>query len=152
MAEEVEIRREIIINAPQQKVFDFVSNYHNDSQWRSEVDRFEMDGPLETGVRVTEYASFEGTEIITPSIVTERTSPVRSVCETPADHANHLLSVRVVEPVTADTSNFIYELTFDRDTMKSVMAEVPPTPAVTAWYGAQVDTYLATLKGILEAS
>jgi len=41
-------------------------------------------------------------------------------------------------------------LTFDREILRPVMPDLPPTEAISVWYGATVKGYLATLKTVLE--
>jgi hypothetical protein len=58
--------------------------------------------------------------------------------------------VRTVESIDANTSRFTYRLTFDPEIFRPVMPEPLPVDSLVAWYGEQMDGYLATLKAILE--
>ena len=150
MSDQVVVERQVVIAAPQRAVFGFLSDYHNDPKWRAEVERMEYPTPLEIGALVIEYSTFNGKQLSTPTALLERDEPHRVRVETPADFPHYLENVRTVEEIDPYTCRFTYLLTFDREILRPVMPDLPPTEAISVWYGATVKGYLATLKTVLE--
>jgi hypothetical protein len=90
MSDQVMVERHVVIAAPQLMVFGFVSDYHNDPKWRAEVDRIECPIPFEIGDLLTEYSTFNGKQLSTPTALLERDEPYRVRVETPADFPHYL--------------------------------------------------------------
>jgi hypothetical protein len=71
MPTRISMKHSVVINAPIQAVFAFVSDLSKDPLWRSEVDRMEFDGPNEVGTLVVEYSTMLGglTKTVTPTLI-----------------------------------------------------------------------------------
>jgi hypothetical protein len=149
MSDEVIVEQSVTIAAPQQAVFDFVTEYSNDPQWRTEAQRMEYPRPLQVGDVVVEHAEFQGHTLVTRTALIER-KKYSATLETPNGESAHLVNVRTVTAIDDNASHFTYRLEFDREILRPVMPQLPPAEEITAWYGAVVEAYLEALKGILE--
>jgi hypothetical protein len=151
MSEEVVVEHEITIASPQAAVFNFAAEYANDPQWRSEVKWFEYTPPLRAGVVIAEHSEFQGQELVTRTVITDREPPRLAKTETPPDAPHHLVSTRTVTPIDEHTSRFTYRLVFDREILRSVLPQLPSAEDIASWYGGIVRSYLETLKKIIES-
>jgi hypothetical protein len=152
MQNRVAMRESIEITRSAEDVFAFVSIGTTDPQWRTEVDRMEVNGPPALGTQWEEYSTFfKFLHTMTPVSVVELQAPKRVVVQTPAQHPSWLRSVREVESLTPRSSRFTYELAFDLKAFKQMSPVVPPRSLVTWWYGKRIRKYLRNAKQILEA-
>jgi hypothetical protein len=151
MSEEVIIEHVIAIASPQAAVFSFAAEYSNDPQWRSEVKRFEYPRPLKVGVTVVEHSEFQGHQLETPTVVVRWEPPRLTRVETVPGAAHHLVNVRTVTAIDAQTSRFTYRLVFDREVLRPVMPQLPSAKEISSWYGGVVKSYLENLKKIIES-
>jgi Polyketide cyclase / dehydrase and lipid transport len=149
MSDQVIVEQSVTIAASRQAVFDFVTEYSNDPQWRNEAQRMEYPRPLRVGDVVVEYSEFQGQTLVTRTALIERKEHSARL-ETPDGEPAHLVNVRTVTAIGDSTSHFTYRLEFDREILRPVMPQLPPAEEITPWYGAVVQAYLQTLKGILE--
>ena len=81
----IKIEKSVLINKPQQEVFDFVTNLSNDSKWQSSIESVERvsDGPIGVGSTWRYVGKFLGrkneTEIQMTSYDPPRQSSVKAV-------------------------------------------------------------------------
>jgi hypothetical protein len=150
MKDPVVVEREIVIAAPPEEVFAFVSGYQNDPRWRAEVERMEHPWPLKVGDTVTEYSTFNGRMLAVPTVLVARDEHERAHLVTPDDFAHRLENIRMVEAVDDHSSRFTYHLAYELEILRPVMVVLPPSVEVASWYGAAVERYLATLKKLIE--
>jgi hypothetical protein len=150
VSEEVVVEHDIVIARPQSIVFGFAAEYENDPQWRAEVKRMEYAKPLRVGATLVEHAEFQGQELETRTTITEWEPPTVATAETTPDAPHHLISVRTVTAIDETTARLTYRLVFDREALRPVMPELPPAEEISAWYGSVVQSYLETLKKLIE--
>lgn len=151
MPTRVSMINKIEINAPQDKVFDYISNVGNDPKWRTEVDRMDVQGPIEVGTLVVEYSTLFGpfVKTVTPTFITELNHPNDVSFETSDGVKPWLLSHRSVRAISSDRAVFTYKLESD--------LPLSGTPGkifralMLKLYGPRLPKYLITLKDILES-
>ncbi|MFF2522304.1 SRPBCC family protein [Streptomyces liangshanensis] len=147
----VRIAQSITIDASRERVFDFVSDFRNDRQWRPEIRRVELRGPLVIGTQLVQDAKVFGFfSLSVLSEVVEFEPGRRLVTRTPADYGAHIFNVRAVEELSVDVVRFVYELSFDRAAVKKALRVALPAGVVSTFYGAAVRRYLGTVKRLVE--
>ena len=151
MSTRVTMRETIEVRRPALEVFGFVSDGTNDPQWRTEVDRMEVSGPVALGTKWTEYSTFfKLFHTVTPVVIKELDRPKRVMVETPDQHPAWLRSIREVESLDGQRSRVTYELAFDLALMKQMSPVLPPATLVSSWYARRIRRYLRNAKRILE--
>ncbi len=151
MSKKVFIAESAIIKASAEKIFDYITDGNNDSYWRTEVDRMDVQGAIQVGTILVEYSSFyRFLHTVTPTVIKALERPYKIILETPSTHSTWLQSVRTVRSSINGGSTVTYELAFTLDSMKQIMPFVPPAELVTMWYRPRIKKYLKNLKTILE--
>ncbi|WP_327235698.1 SRPBCC family protein [Streptomyces sp. NBC_01317] len=153
MTDYVRIAQSITIDASQERVFQFVSDFRNDRQWRPEIRRVELRGPLMIGTQLVQEARLLG--FFSLSVLTEvvELEPGRRlVTRTPPEYDAHIFNVRAVEVLSVDVVRFVYELSFDKAAVKKALRFTVPAGVVSTFYGAAVRRYLGTVKHLVEES
>lgn len=151
MPTRMSIVNKIEIDAPQDKVFDYISSVGNDPKWRSEVDRMDVQGPIEVGTLVIEYSTLFGpfVKTVTPTFITELNHPSEVSFETGEGVEPWLLSYRSVEAVSSERSVLTYRLESDLP-LSGVPGKILRA-LMLRLYGPRLPKYLITLKDILES-
>ena len=147
----VSMSHTITIDKPVEVVFDYVSDLTNDPKWRSEVDRMDVQGPVdEEGVLTIEYSTlFAGLmKTVTPTLTKSLEHPVRAVWETTEDHPTWLESVRELRDLGDGRTEMTYNLSFDipqKGFRGSVIAKI-----LNMLYKPRLPKYMRKLKELLE--
>jgi uncharacterized protein YndB with AHSA1/START domain len=107
------VEHSIIIRRPPATVFQFISDYERDPQWRSEVRTmtFQDEGPTRVGRRVLEQSLVFGQRLETLTEVAEYVQDERIVSIT-ISGATPVTAYRSVTPLEAGT-RFLYRLDVD---------------------------------------
>jgi hypothetical protein len=151
MSDRVAMRESIEVNRSAKDVFEFVSVGTTDPQWRTEVDRMEVNGPAALGTQWNEFSTFfRFFHMVTPASVIEINAPKSVIVQTPDGHPTWLRSIRTVEPIGSSKSRFTYELAFELSVFKHMFPIIPPASFVTWFYSKRIRKYLRNAKQILE--
>ena len=137
----------IDIDCPPEQVFDFVANFENDAQWRSEVKemRFLEPGGVRLGQKNRERAAVWGQTMVTVTVITEL-QPGRKVKVETESGPVPVTVVRTCEPVNGGT-RFTY--TMDGDLTAKPLFRIFSFILVP-YYRRQLAGYLQKLKEIME--
>lgn len=148
----VSMNHKITINRPVEVVFDYISDLTNDPKWRSEVDRMDVQGPVDAeGVLTIEYSTLFGglLKTVTPTLTKTLERPVRVIWETPEDHPTWLESIRELRDLGDGRTEMSYHLSFDvpQTGLKgNVIAKI-----LNMLYEPRLPKYMRKLKELLEA-
>ena len=142
----------IEVNAPVETVFDYISDIAKDPNWRSEVDKMEVDGPIEIGTLATEYSTLfrPFVKTITPTRIKILEQPNVVAFETDPGVEPWLISHRSLKALGPERTEMTYRLE----------ADLPPGGLVgklylalmVRFYGPRLPQYLQQLKSIIEAN
>jgi len=144
------IENSIIIDADIETVFAFAADPLNDSQWRSEVNVMDADGPWEVGTVYYEDSRLGlNPHYITPTVLTDLESPYLMVVETPEDNL-YLQAIRVFEELDDGRTLMTYRLEVDVRMPADASGFHFPQFLVEIYYSNVMRCYLRQLKNILE--
>jgi hypothetical protein len=73
--------------------------------------------------------------------------PIKGV----AGKVHYLQSLRTVTAIDEQASCFTYWLVFDREILRPVMPQFPPTEEISSWYGGVAWSYLENLEKTIES-
>ncbi|WP_371170503.1 SRPBCC family protein [Aliiroseovarius sp. 2305UL8-7] len=142
----------IVINAPIETVFDYISDISKDPNWRNEVDKMEVDGSIEVGTLATEYSTLfrPFVKTVTPTRIKVLDRPNVVAFETDPGVDPWLVSHRSLKALRLDRTEVTYRLETD----------LPPSGTfgklylalMTRLYGPRLPRYLLTLKKKIESS
>ncbi len=137
----------VVINAPVELVFAFAADFENDPRWRSEVQRMQYTTgrPVGVGSRAVETARMLGQTLETTTVTTDY-EPNRRVAAKSTSGPVPIVASRGFEAVPGGT-RFTY--TLEGDTSGVLLFRLMG-PILTRLYQKRIESYLRTLKGILE--
>ena len=140
-------RHSVVIAAPVERVFAFAADFENDPQWRDEVQqmRYTSDPPVGVGTRAVETARILGQTLETTTVTTDH-EPNRRVAAKSISGPVPIVASRDFESVPGGT-RFTY--TLEGDTSGVLLFRLMG-PILTRLYQKRIESYLGTLKGILE--
>lgn len=143
----------ILIDRNIEVVFDFFSNPRNDRFWRTEINKCSLDGPLQSGVTVSEYSNLSrkasNNLLELKCIQFEKNNT--AVFETTADSRFYLKSQRTVRSVSEELTEIMYKIDFDKSIVKFAIGFSLPDFIVRLKAGKDVRKYLQQLKKRLES-
>ena len=141
----------IEIQAPAEKIFDFISDVKNDPHWRPEVEKMDEQGENKPGTIVIEYIRvYKFFRIITPTVIKILDRPNTFIVETPDTHPSWVKCIRSTETLTNGNTKFNVQLSFTLNNLKQVFPIVPPSFIVEMWYRPRMKKYMRNLKRLLE--
>jgi len=137
----------VVIDVPVEKVFTFAADFENDPRWRTEVQRMRYTSgrPIGVGSQAVETARVLG-QILETTTVTTDYEPNRRVAAKSVSGPVPIVASRDFEVVPGGT-RFTY--TLEGDTSGVLLFRLGQ-PILTRWYQRRIESYLRTLKGILE--
>lgn len=140
-------RHSVMIAVPVERVFAFAADFENDPQWRDEVQqmRYTSDPPVGVGTRAVETARILGQTLETTTVTTDY-EPNRRVAAKSISGPVPIVASRDFEAVPGGT-RFTY--TLEGDTSGVLLFRLMG-PILTRLYQKRIESYLGTLKGILE--
>lgn len=140
-------RHSVVIAVPVERVFAFAADFENDPQWRDEVQqmRYTSDPPVGVGTRAVETARILGQTLETTTVTTDY-EPNRRVAAKSISGPVPIVASRDFEAVPGGT-RFTY--TLEGDTSGVLLFRLMG-PILTRLYQKRIESYLGTLKGILE--
>ena len=151
MQKRISLLHSITINAPAEKIFDFISDLSNDTKWRPEVEKMEVKGEHKIGTVIIEYIRiYKFFVIVTPTEIKLLDRPFKFIVETPASHPTWVECIRSIEKAEGSNSKFTVQLSFSLDNLRQIIPFTPPSFAVRWWYGPRMRKYLRNLKRLLE--
>lgn len=141
----------ITINAPRAVVFEFVTDVSKDPLWRTEVDRMDVQGPIEEGTLAVEYSTLFGglMKTVTPTLIQSLKPDRLAVFVTPDSHPTWLESHRELNDLGNGRTEMVYRLSFDVPQdgfFGAIYAKFLKT-----LYEPRMPKYLQTLKRLVEA-
>lgn len=137
---------EIIINAPKDFVFKFISDYTNDVKWREGVVGMKCSTKenIFVGTRTRETMKFLGKTYTTIARVTEYT-PFNRIAFRSVTGKIPVHGFRLVEDA-GGYSRFVYSLTIELNGLSLLIS-----PLLTSIYKSRINRDLKKLKSILES-
>ena len=137
----------VVINAPVERVFAFAADFENDPRWRSEVQRmrYTTGRPVGVGSRAVETARMLRQTLETTTVTTDY-EPNRRVAAKSTSGPVPIVASRDFEAVPGGT-RFTY--TLEGDTSGVLLLRLMGS-ILTRLYQKRIESYLRTLKGILE--
>jgi uncharacterized membrane protein len=140
-------RHSVVIAAPVERVFAFAADFENDPQCRDEIQqmRYTSDPPVGVGTRAVETARILGQTLETTTVATD-CEPNRRVAAKSISGSVPIVASRDFEAVPGGT-RFTY--TLEGDTSGVLLFRLMG-PILTRLYQKRIESYLGTLKGILE--
>jgi uncharacterized membrane protein len=140
-------QRSVVINAPVELVFAFAADFENDPRWRGEVQRMQYTTgrPVGVGSRAAETARMLGQTPETTTVTTDY-EPNRRVAAKSTSGPVPIVASRDFETVPGGT-RFTY--TLEGDTSGVLLFRLMGS-ILTRLYQKRIESYLRTLKGILE--
>lgn len=152
MPTRVTMFHKITINAPQAVVYSFVIDPSKDPLWRTEVDKMEVQGPIQEGTTTIEYATLFGglMKTVTPALIKTLKPNSLAVFVTPEGHPTWLESHRELRDLGDGRTEFAYRLSFDvaqGGVIGAIYAKLLKT-----LYEPRVPKYQRKLKELIEAS
>lgn len=135
-----------------QKVFEFFANPSNDPLWRTEINQSIVHGPLQAGVKVSEYSKLSrkaSNNLIELKCVQWEKNNI-AVFETEHDAPFYLKSHRQVRAISASVTEIIYKLDFDLSIVKYAIGFSLPRFLVSMKANRDMKKYLYRLDQILE--
>ena len=152
MSVRMKFENTIEINAPIQNVFDYISDVANDTSWRSEVDRMDVQGEIKVGTLAIEYSTLFGpfVKTVTPTRIVILESPHKVVYETEASVEPWLTSRRYLKEINPNCTLMTYQL--ESDLPASGVIGKLYNVLMKKLYGPRLPKYLNELKRILEAA
>jgi Polyketide cyclase / dehydrase and lipid transport len=152
MPTRMKLMNSVMIDAPREVVFDYISDIANDPKWRNEVDRMDVQGPIEPGTLAVEYSTLfrPFVKTVTPTRITVLERPDVVAFETDPDVEPWLISHRSLKAVGENRTELTYRLETD----------LPPGGSsgkfyrwlMVRLYGPRLPRYLQTLKTIIETA
>lgn len=142
----------ILVNKKAKSVFDFFANPCNDNLWRTEINKSTLDGPLQLGVRISEYSylSKKVPDNLIELTCVEFDNNSLAIFETPDKAAFHMRSQRQVKAISDNTTAIIYTLAFDIGLVKYALGFSLPKFIVSLKADRDIKKYLQRLKTKLE--
>lgn len=153
MPTRVAMTYKITIDKPREVVFDYIANLSNDPVWRSEVDRMDVQGPVEDlGTVAVECSTLFGglKKTVTPTETKVFDRPVRVRFETVGDHPSWLESTRELRDLGPGRTEMTYRLSLDAP--GDGLLGKASAALIKALYQPRLPGYLRTLKTRLEAA
>ena len=140
-------RHSVMIAAPVERVFAFAANFENDPHWRDEAQqmRYTSGPPVGVGTRAVETARILGQTLETRTVTTDY-EPNRRVAAKSISGPVPIVASRDFEVIPGGT-RFTY--TLEGDTSGVLLFRLMG-PILTRLYQKRIESYLGTLKGILE--
>ena len=151
MPTRVLMNHKIVINASRANVFAFITDLSKDPKWRTEVDRMDVQGPIEEGTVAVEYSTLFGglMKTVTPTVIKTLKPDSLAVFVTPEDHPMWLESYRELTDLGDERTEMIYRLSFDVEpsgVFGAIYANVLKT-----LYEPRMPKYMENLKNLIEA-
>ena len=137
----------VVIAAPVEKVFAFAADFENDPRWRTEVQEMHYTSgrPVGVGTQAVETARVLGLRLETTTVTTDYEKNRRVTAKSVSGPVP-IVASRDFEAVPSGT-RFTYTLEGDTS---SVLLFRLIRPILTRWYQKRIESYLRTLKRILE--
>lgn len=148
----INVEGSIIIKKDLKTVFDFIANLENDKKWRKEINSTTMTGKPGINVLAKEdsFLSKRTPNHILNLVCTVYDEHKKVVYETLPDSAFYLNSDRQVLLITAQETQVVYNLTFDKSIVKQALGFSLPTFIVKSVAKADMKKYLTQLKTVIE--
>jgi len=147
----VTVKHSVVLDAPIDKVCEFITNPLNDDQWRSEVNDMTIEGGvLEVGAVIAEDAWIGlRRNFITKTRVEILNCPDEALFITTNDNPFYLRSHRYFESIDESSTRFTYDVEFDVKMIPATLGGNWNPDFVSSMYGIQMKRYLNKLKTIV---
>lgn len=142
----------ILVNKSAESIFDFFANPFNDNLWRTEIHKSTIDGKLQLGATISEYAylSKRVPNNLTVLKCVQFEQNKIATFETEETAQFYMRSIRQVNAISENTTAIIYTLYFDIDLVKYALGFALPKFIVSFKTDSDLKKYLRQLKTKLE--
>lgn len=145
-------RGKITVHTSIERAFDFFADPANDGLWRSEINRSISGGPVQVGVKVTEYSYLSKKA---PNNLVQLTCVAfeknrAATFETPAGSPFYEKSQREVRALAGNSTEITYAIEFDINIVKFALGFSLPRFIIALKAQNDMKKYLRQLKQNLE--